>query len=149
MARWLQRIKNLGNLPPHRRRLLLEACVALLWARLLLCILPFRHITRFFKYSPGRVDALSSAERTRLLRSIRWAVEFAAERLPGATTCFPRAIATQAMCRRRGVSAVLCYGAAVNHSRRLSAHVWVLDGDQGVIGHQISGDYQILARFPE
>jgi Transglutaminase-like superfamily len=79
---------------------------------------------------------------------IRWAVEGVAERLPGKTVCFPRAIAAQAMCRSRGVSATLYYGAATFPSTGFSAHVWVLDETEGVIGHQIAGTFRILAKFP-
>ena len=46
------------------------------------------------------------------------------------------------------MAAVIYYGAAPAPKKGLTAHVWVLDEAEGVVGHQIAGDYQILARFP-
>jgi hypothetical protein len=53
------------------------------------------------------------------------------------------------MCRRRGISAVMYYGAATELVGGLSAHVWVLDGDDGVVGHELASKFRVLARFPE
>ena len=134
--------------PTARRWLILEALWCVLLARALLLLIPFRRLTTTFKRElPGKPSP-GGPERQRLRADIRWAIELVSARLPGETTCFPRAIAAQTMCRRRGISAVLCYGAAPLPGKGLSAHVWVLDGTEGVIGHQIAEDYRILARFP-
>jgi hypothetical protein len=126
-----------------------EACGYLIWARILLCILPFRQLTRFFNRPPAGRMAISNAERILLRHEIRWAVERAAGHMPGETACFPRGMAAQAMCRRRGVGATLYYGAATVPGKGLSAHVWVLDHTEGIIGHQNAEEFRILARFPE
>jgi hypothetical protein len=148
MRRWIELPARFLRMPPERQWLLAEACCYLTWARLLLWLLPFRSLTRFFSRPPAKKPAITGTERLRLREDIRWAVEGVARRLPGETACFPRAIAAQAMCRRRGVSATLYYGAATLPSAGFSAHVWVLDDTEGVIGHQIAPDFRILARFP-
>jgi hypothetical protein len=137
------------KLRPERRKLLIEACLYLIWARALLLIFPFRVLTRVFNRLPS--SALMRPDptgRERLRRNIGWAIERAAVHLPGANTCFPQAMAAQAMCRHHGIAAVLYYGAARLAESGLAAHAWVLDRTDGVIGHQIAADYQVLARFP-
>jgi hypothetical protein len=148
MRRWIELSRRFRRQPRGRQLLRVEACCYLIWARVVLWLLPFQSLTRFFNRPPAKRPPLTGTERLRLREDIRWAIEGVAERLPGKTACFPRAIAAQAMCRRRGVGAILCYGAAILPSAGFSAHVWVLDDTEGVIGHQIAPDFRILARFP-
>jgi hypothetical protein len=148
MRQWIRLSRRFLALPTERRKLLFEACLYLVWARLILLVLPFRRLTPFFNRPSPPAMILDPVERRRLRQDVGWAIELAGRHLPGETTCFPRGIAAQAMCRRRGVGAVLCYGAATLPETGLSAHVWVLDGTEGVVGHQAASDYRILARFP-
>jgi hypothetical protein len=85
-------------------------------------------------------------ERSLLRKEIAEAISAGAARLPGQTVCFPRALVAQFMCRRRGIDATLIYGAAISDG--LTAHVWVQDGDEGIVGCEDSGRFSILARFP-
>jgi hypothetical protein len=148
MRRWTELPGRFRRTPRGRQRLLVEACGYLIWARVLLWLLPFNSLTRFLCRPPAKRPVITGTERLRLREDIRWAVGGVADWLPGKTACFPRAIAAQAMCRRRGVSATLYYGAATLPSAGFSAHVWVLDDTEGVVGHQIASDFRILARFP-
>lgn len=129
------------------RLLLTEAFVVLAVARILLIAVPFRRLVGLF--SPGceaqRADALN---RERQRRQIAWAIGRAALHLPGQTVCFPRGIAAQIMCRRRGIDTTLYYGARTLPGLGLTAHVWVLDGEFGVVGHEEAGRYHVLATFP-
>ena len=136
--------------PAGRKRLLIEAAFFLLCARLLLRLLSFRQLTRLLEY-PIKHPVLSENEelqRVELRNNIRWAIERSAAHLPGPTVCFPRGMAAQAMCRRRGIDTKLYYGAAVLAGQGLAAHVWVQDGSDGVVGYQEAGQYLVLARFP-
>jgi Transglutaminase-like superfamily len=148
MRPWTELPGRFLRLTGEHQRLLVEAGCYLVWARALLWLLSFHSLTRFFSRCPARRPPITGAKRLRFREDIRWAVEAVAERLPGKTACFPRGIAAQAMCRRRGVNATLYYGAANLPSTGFSAHVWVLDETEGVIGHQIAKDFLILARFP-
>jgi hypothetical protein len=134
--------------PAPRKKLLLEAFMYLVWARVLLCLLPFRYLTKILNRGSSFNQPLTDFERRRLRENVAWAIERAARYLPGATPCFPRGIAAHAMCRARGVDSTLYYGAANLPDTGLSAHVWVADGSNGIVGHQIAGDYRIIARFP-
>lgn len=130
------------------RLLLVEAMLYLLAARAALSVVPFRRLVPFFE-SPAKKPEITGARRELARAVVGWAIEVAAGRLPGETVCFPRAIAAQAMLRRRGVSTMLYYGAATLPQRGLTAHAWVQDGAAGVVGHQSAPDYHVLACYPQ
>ncbi len=134
--------------PAGRRLLLIEATVYLLLARLALRVLPFRRIAAWLNRPSQRAE-LTGEERERIRKEVVWAIERTARHLPGETVCFPRGLAAQTMLRRRSISTTLYYGAATLPERGLTAHVWVQDGDEGVVGHREAGSYHILARYPE
>ncbi len=134
--------------PAPRRRLLLEAVWCLLWARLALRVLPFRRL-RWFLARPVKQPEVAGAERERIRKEVSGAIERMARRLPGQTVCFPRGIAAQTMLRRRGLDTTLYYGVAYLPGRGLTAHVWVQDGVEGVVGQREAGQCRVLARYPE
>ena len=125
--------------------LALEAACCLACARAALVAFAFRHIAAYCTRELRR-QAPDGAGRDRAIRAVRWAVAAAAARLPGRTVCFPRALAAQAMLRRRGVATTMIYGA---RSRRdqLAAHVWLTAGSEGVVGHEVAAEYAPLAIY--
>jgi hypothetical protein len=141
------KIRRFLQQPKQRRTLFIEAYWRLAWARLLLRFLPFRRLTRFFNH-PLPKTVLSMAQRQQLRCDVSWAIDRASVYLPGQTVCFPRGIAAQLMCRKRGIDTIMYYGAAIDPVLGLRAHVWVLDGSDGVVGHNIAGQYGVLARYP-
>lgn len=131
---------------PERQGLLMEALLYLIWARVLLLLCPFRYLRHLLERPVGRNSPITGEARRLATRRIRWAVERTAEQLPGQTACFPRGIAAHLMCRKRGISTTLIYGGAT--AEGLVTHVWVVDGEVGVIGHQIAHQYRMLGSFP-
>ncbi len=142
-----RRVPRFVALPRQRKKLLIEAFFQLMLARLLLRVVSFRRLMSFFS-PPLAAIAPSGPEREKLRQDIRWAIERASRLLPGKTVCFPRGIAAQIMCRKRGINTILWYGAKVSPVTGLTAHVWVQDGSEGIVGHQVAREYQILASFP-
>jgi len=126
---------------------ILEALVYLAAARLALQVFSFAHLAAFFAHTSP--DRSFGAERAKQRTNVRWAIRTACFYLPGVTSCFPQAIAAQAMLRRRGISTVLYYGAATLSTRALKAHVWLQDGSIGIVGHEIAPDYHIIAQYPQ
>lgn len=124
----------------------IEAAASVVIARFAIRFLPFRHLTRVLTRPLPR-SPLTGSARTRAVADVRWAVTATAARLPGRTPCFARAVAAQAMLRRRGVSATLFYGATTAVDRRLRAHVWLRAGDEGVVGHEAAQDYVVIAAY--
>jgi len=129
--------------------MLTEAAMYLLAARLALAIFSFRRLTGFLGRG-ARQPELTGEARARARGEVRAAIMTIWRRAPWQTTCFHRAIAAQSMLRRRRVSTTLYYGAATLDKRGLKTHVWLQDGDVGVMGHGIArrNRYHVLARYP-
>lgn len=125
----------------------LEAALILVAAKMALQVVPFARLRPFFE-KRVRGPELSGEARRRAVSQVRDAIFVAAQALPGQYVCFPRGIAAQAMLRRRGVSTTLYYGAATFPEKGLTGHVWVLDGEEDVIGSAQAPDYHVLARYP-
>ena len=138
-------MKRFTAIPPARRSLLLEAAWSLIWARIMLKFLPFSRLAQHFSRLPRKPE-VTSESRTEICGQVSSAVDRTADLLPGKVVCFPRGIAAQAMLRRRGISTTLYYGAKASDA--LIAHVWLQDGDRGVLGTPEDGEYTVLATYP-
>jgi hypothetical protein len=150
-AQWGARVPDLGywrRLPAGRRWLLLEAWATMHAARLALRVVPYKRLTWLFEQR-AREPQLSGLRRAEAKRQVRWAVIAAGRRQRESLVCFPRAIAAQAMLRRRGVSTTLYYGAKRTSERGLTTHVWIQDGDDGIVGLLSRPGQKVLARYPE
>lgn len=135
----------------------LETLFYLLGARLALAVFSFQQLTWFFE-RPARQPELSGDARTFMCRGVRYIIYYLDQRMLGnRTTCFHRAIAAQAVLRRHRVGTTLYYGIAKVQDPfgapepGLSRHVWVQDGENGVVDHLILREvnYKIMARYPE
>ena len=131
-----------------RRWMLLEARLLLLASRLAIRFVPFSRLTWFFK-RPAAWPELDGEARAQVIKDVRWAIKTGSGSQPERIVCFPRAVTAQAMLRRRGVSTTLYYGATSRSDAGLHAHVWLQDGEQGIIGRRIAAaaGHQVLARF--
>lgn len=131
---------------PIETELAVEAVLSLLLAKAALRVVPFRFLERTFVLPLGAVE-LSGSERSETSGAVLQAVEAAARRLPVSTACFPRAIALQAMLRRRGVPVELVYGASGRPGTGVNAHVWVEDGGVALLGGEEAKGLAVLARY--
>lgn len=148
MGRMVRTLHRVQRITVKRLSLHTEAAFFLLLARLAIKILPFKYLIWYFK-SPIKEVEVFGPEREHLRMEVSRAIDRTAAFLPGKTVCFPRGIAAQSMLRRRGVGTTLYYGAATLPDQGLTSHVWVQDGVNGVVGHNESNDFIILARYPE
>jgi Transglutaminase-like superfamily len=130
------------------RLLLAEAIVYLLAARLALSLFSFQQLTRLF-VRPAKQPELAGAERERARKEVGRAIFRVRRSSFIRTTCMHRAIAAQAMLRRRGVSTTLYYGARTLPEQGLTTHVWLQDGTQGVVGHFAAKGYYVLECYPQ
>jgi hypothetical protein len=80
---------------------------------------------------------------------VQWSISEAAWYLSGETACLPRAIAAQVFLRRFGIGTTLYYGVVTLPERGLTAHAWLQDKSEVIVGHTDGQDYHILARYPE
>jgi hypothetical protein len=60
--------------------------------------------------------------------------------------CLPRALATQAMLRRRGIANRLCLGVA-RDSGELAAHAWIEVGNKKIVGGDETRGFTRIAAF--
>jgi hypothetical protein len=81
-------------------------------------------------------------------RRVRWAIITCARHIPWRAMCFQQGLAAHLMLRRRGIPSVLYYGAAPDNQGGLSAHVWVRDSGDYVVGGESVSRYAVLATFP-
>jgi len=132
----------------YRTYLFIEATLYLLLAKLALACLPFKIIALFMNRH-SRQPELHGEERQALINAVRWSVLRASHQLPVKIVCFPRAIVAQAMLRRRKVGTTVYYGATTQPGKGLMSHVWVQDGQAGVIGFRAAAGYKIIATYPE
>lgn len=138
---------RLRQLSPAHRRLLIETALQLGLARLALRVLPFRWLVWWFQ-RPARRPELQGEARRLACQEVRLAIFYTNQWLELNAVCFPRSIAAQTMLRRRGVSTTLYYGAAtLSDQGKLVAHVWLQDGDVGIVAHENISQFQILARY--
>ncbi|UIJ46187.1 lasso peptide biosynthesis B2 protein [Sphingomonas cannabina] len=125
---------------------MIEACLTLAAASLLVKCLPFRRIARLAAHPPaGRAPV----DRKQAADTVAWAVRAAAKRARFRAVCIEQGLAAQWMLRRRGIAATMHYGVAQDPARGLIAHVWVRIGEHDVIGGETAGRFTPLARFPD
>lgn len=130
-----------------RRCLLLEAALLIMLARLALYGLPFRWLVWWFERPTGQPELQGKARRA-TCQNVRMAILSANRRFDLHAVCFPLSIAAWAMLRRRGVSTTLYYGAAtLPEQGKLTTHVWLQDGDEGIMAHEHITQFHILACY--
>ena len=133
------------RLSARRRRLLVEATVELLVARIRLLPVPGLDWQRALGtrdlVGPDDVPRPPSGPAPvrdgpdQLSRDIGWAVGAAAARVPWRSVCLPQAIAAQHMLRRRRIHARAVVGARRSESEKpIDLHVWVLAQGRVVVG---------------
>jgi transglutaminase-like putative cysteine protease len=111
-----------------QRRLRIEALAALLAARLAVRFVSTRRLLTWAGRSPRRLQRFTNPD---LAAQVAAAVDHVGSKT--GAVCLPRALAAQAMLRRRGIASRLCLGVA-RDGRSLSAHAWVEIGQQIIIG---------------
>lgn len=140
-------ISKWHRLRPAQRWLLLETALHILLAQLVLRLLPFRWLVWWFQ-RPARQPELQGVARRSACAAVRSAIYYTNLWLGLNAVCFPISIAAQTMLRHRGVSTTLYYGATTQtDDGTLAAHVWLQDGDVGIIAHENRDRFQILARY--
>ncbi|HEY3282216.1 MAG TPA: lasso peptide biosynthesis B2 protein [Armatimonadota bacterium] len=124
---------------------LLEALAGLLLARTALRYLSFARIERHL-LQPLRRTPCPEPQRSQRLQEVRHAVARTSRGLPGGVTCFERALAGWLLLRRRGIAVQLYYGATARDGD-LKGHVWLQDGERGVLGLRAAEGFQAVTCY--
>ena len=147
-------MKRLGLFFRRQRReraLLLEALLALCYARLVIKLVPFRRLApRLGRSETETVAAVTPAERA-LAVEISWAVQAVARHAPVDFVCLPQALAARRMLRARGLASTLYFGAArdVAQPGAVTSHAWLRVGDKIVTGEREAPWYVVVAKFAD
>lgn len=145
--------------PPARRRLALEAALALIHARAV-TLLPPRRYARHLGAALGGIPRDPSPElppgAERQAREIGRMVERVAAALPLRLVCLQQAIAARRMLARRGIPSVLHLGVVRDPEVRAAAraapagdvaHAWLRCGAVAVTGGEDVARYAVVGRF--
>lgn len=121
----MQDIRRFSNAPGDVQRLLLQAAMLVLAARVTLSTLPFRWVRLLASGKPSISTRLAVVPTHQL----SWAVRAAARHIPRAT-CLTQALAMQRLLAFAGRSADLQIGVAKDARSGFEAHAWVeCEGD--------------------
>jgi len=147
-------LRRFAQIDGHRRALVVEAALCLLFARLALLLVPFPRLARrlgsFVAPGDARVaqaQRQGSREQSDQAAAVGWAVTRAARYLPFKAVCLPQALAARIMLDRRGIASVLHFGAGKDGERQLSAHAWLDAADVEVTGYPVRPGFAEIACF--
>jgi len=125
-----------------RRVYLREAFVAIILARMAVRFISPARVFAWANRAPRRINRFAANEAN----WISWAVEQMATKPWINALCLPRALATHAMLRRRGIASRLCIGVA-RQDQALVAHAWVEIGEGDVVVDRDTRRFTPLAQF--
>lgn len=150
MAR--HRLRRLGQVGAREHRLLIEATLRLIVARVALAVVPFPRLARamggFVEPAQAAHIAARAAARPsdrETARQVGWAVTRAARHVPFAAVCLPQAIAAHRMLRTRHIVSVIHFGTARGETKSLKAHAWVDVQGVEVTGYPVAEDFFEIA----
>ena len=126
------------------KSLLVRAAGWLAFARILLVVMPFRHLS-------ARLSATSDSTQIEpdqdLLQKITYAVSAAANNVPWRSDCFPQTIATRMLLKRVGYASTIHFGVERGGEDAIAGHAWLTCGETIVIGGEKVGRYVEMHRF--
>jgi hypothetical protein len=127
-----------------RRLYLREAAVMLALASVSVRLLPATWILHWARRPPRRVNRFAL---TQAGGWVPWSIATIGDKPWMQAACLPRALAAQAMLRRRGVPSRLCLGVA-RDGQKLSAHAWLeLGQDHIIMGGAEAPQFTRLVEF--
>jgi transglutaminase superfamily protein len=126
------------------RRYLREAALMLTLTRLAVRFVPAARIFSWADRPPRYINRFANDE----VRWVAWSVERIGNNPRMNALCLPRALAVQAMLRRRGIASRLCLG-VTREEQKLIAHAWVEVGESTAILDSAFPRFTRLAQFGE
>jgi len=119
-----------------------EAFFTIVLARLAVRFIPSARVFSWANRPPRRINRFAGDQISWVL----WAVESVGAKPRLNALCLPRALATHAMLRRRGIASRLCLGVA-REGQALIAHAWVEIGENKAVSASQIGRFTRLAEF--
>jgi hypothetical protein len=129
------------KLSGREKMLFLEAVVLHLWIGLLLKVIPFRRIPRFFASPKSKVESPDA----KVIERIRDAVARANRVSPWRNRCLVSSLAGRCMLRSRRIQSQISLGVAKGSDGKMVAHAWLRSGEIEIVERR--GDYTELFSF--
>ena len=149
-----RKVATLSRAGLTRQRLVAEAVLRMLAARIVLVVLPFSRVSRRFGMFVAPTDPRILAQAAALtpahaatVRQIGWAIRATAPYMPFRSVCLQQAMAGQAMLRRRGIATVLHFGAARGQTKAIEGHAWLDAEGIKVTGYPVATNMTEIACF--
>lgn len=148
----MRRVRTLMTIGWARQRLVPEAALMLLVARIRLLAVPFPKLAARWGElipvgDPRPTLADASDEAVELARAVGWAVTATASVMPFKAMCIQQAVAARGMLARRGVASELHYGAGRDETGALVAHAWLNAAGVKVTGYPIAPGIAEIGAF--
>lgn len=148
----LKKLRQFAGLSGREKRLFLEAVLLHLWAGLVLKLIPFRLVPRWFGTPEYSQQPAAGSRQSGTIRpeevhcratlpvpreaetdAIRRAVSRAGRVSPWRNRCLVSSLAGRLMLRRRKIPSVLSLGVIRRPDGRLDAHAWLTSGETEIV----------------
>ncbi len=135
-------LSRAARMPLRQLLLRLEAAGWLCVARVAIRLVPFPRLAAHVgtMQPPSQAAPVSSAAATETARQVAQAIRAAADHLPIAMVCLPRALAAWQMLHRRGVYARLHFGKPRGAGLGRETHAWLSSAGVEVTGFPVAHD---------
>ncbi|MFM9276969.1 lasso peptide biosynthesis B2 protein [Paenibacillus jiagnxiensis] len=140
------KIKKFISSSPSKRKLFMEACFYLAWARILKS-LPFSRVAPSLGASMLETPYTQDPRNEPALRAISYAVRTMSRHTLWENTCLVKAIAAVKMLERRGIESTLYMGTAKDHAGKMIAHAWVRSGSVYITGFEEMEKFTVVGTF--
>ena len=141
----MSKLQRLVQLVGADKWLLLRATAWLAIARIMLVVMPFRHLS-------ARLSAESDSSQVEpdqeLLQRISYTVSAAANNVPWRSDCFPQTIAARMLLKSQGYPSTIHLGVNRVGEDDLEAHAWLTCGKTVVAGGTDLNRYTEIHSIP-
>ena len=144
------RVRQFWNLPRSFKLAGLEAILFLVFAQLLIKLVPYR----WWSYLLGPIGTtraeIPCPVEDNAVELVGWAVHTGARYLPWDVVCLPRAMVGKWMLARRNVVSTMFLGIqrrVTDGAKATDLHAWLQVGDQTISGGEVARQFTVIARY--
>ncbi|MCP4100765.1 MAG: lasso peptide biosynthesis B2 protein [Lentisphaerae bacterium] len=138
-------IRKFLKLSISNKRVLLEAVCFLFLAKILIVLLPYRFLKKFF--GNYKLKCTESNFKRFEVENISYLIQKVSNKLPIKFNCLNKAIAAKSMLKIRRINSTLYVGLSKNNKNKLIAHAWLMVNDIPVTGGKNNDEFSEVAHW--